>query len=639
MNREELRETLKGYLKDYVERETTLAKNKPFYVCPLCKSGQKGNKTGAFKLKGQDTANAVKWECYACGEYGDIFDLYGKLHETSDYNEQLKGLSDIFGLHLEQRRIEPMTSEPTKAEVNYNDFFLKANKDLNKTAYHRGISLETLNRFKVGFVQNWKHPKSKSSMHPSPRLIIPTSEESYLARDTRATLTDTQKQYSKMKVGAIHIFNIPALYEASKPIFVVEGEIDALSIIDAGGEAIALGSINQRNYFAQMVTNKKPVQPLIIALDNDEKGKKATLELKEMLDRAGVKAFVADICGKYKDANEALNQDKDQFIQSLKNAETLTEAEHEEAKKEYLQTSTAYFIQGFMNDIADSINTPCIETGFSKLDNALDGGLYEGLYIVGAISSLGKTTYVLQMADYIAGSGTDVLIFSLEMARAELMARSISRHTLLEVIENGGEFSHAKTARGILAGHRHKNYCQAERNLINTAIKAYSEYAHNIYIIEGVGDVSVTQIKEKVQKHISITGRKPVVIVDYLQILAPYNDRTSDKQNTDKAVLELKRMSRDYKLPVICVSSLNRDNYNKTISLEALKESGSIEYGSDVVIGLQFVGAGSKDFDVNKAKEKNPREVEAIILKNRNGRTGKKINYAYYSWFNYLEEQ
>ena len=133
-------------------------------------------------------------------------------------------------------------------------------------------------------------------------------------------------------------------------------------------------------------------------------------------------------------------------------------------------------------------------------------------------------------------------------------------------------------------------------------------------------------------------GSAPVVIVDYLQILAPYNERLTDKQNVDKTVLELKRISRDYKIPVIGISSFNRANYSTAVNLEAFKESGAIEYSSDVLIGLQLKGSGSKDFDVNTAKAKNPREVELVILKNRNGRTGEKIDFNYYPLFNYFRE-
>ena len=113
----------------------------------------------------------------------------------------------------------------------------------------------------------------------------------------------------------------------------------------------------------------------------------------------------------------------------------------------------------------------------------------------------------------------------------------------------------------------------------------------------------------------------------------------TDKQNMDKAVLELKRLSRDVKTPIIGISSLNRANYSTPVSMEALKETGGLEYGSDVVIGLQLKGTGEKNFDVNEAKRKSPREIELVVLKNRNGQTGDKITYSYYPMFNYFEEQ
>ncbi len=96
-------------------------------------------------------------------------------------------------------------------------------------------------------------------------------------------------------------------------------------------------------------------------------------------------------------------------------------------KEKYLDTATSHYLQEFIDGIANSVDTPFLPTGFPKLDNVLDGGLYEGLYIIGAISSLGKTTIITQIADQVASQGHDVLIFSLEMARSELMAKSISR--------------------------------------------------------------------------------------------------------------------------------------------------------------------------------------------------------------------
>lgn len=58
-----------------------------------------------------------------------------------------------------------------------------------------------------------------------------------------------------------------------------------------------------------------------------------------------------------------------------------------------------------------------------------------------------------------------------------------------------------------------------------------------------------------------------------MQILASYNDRATDKQNIDKAVIKLKRISRDYKTPVVAISSFNRANYRKTFKKYNQKKS------------------------------------------------------------------
>jgi replicative DNA helicase len=68
------------------------------------------------------------------------------------------------------------------------------------------------------------------------------------------------------------------------------------------------------------------------------------------------------------------------------------------------------------------------------------------------------------------------------------------------------------------------------------------------------------------------------------------------------------------------------------------KESGAIEYGSDVLIGLHFKGAGQPGFDLETAYNNDPREVELKILKNREGKPGQRIAYNFYPKFNYFEE-
>lgn len=660
MERQDAREQLKGYLRNYVESVTQKSKGANLYVCPLCGSGKGKNGTGAFSIK-----NGTSWKCFSCNAGGDIFDLYGAINGTADHNEQLRGISELYGVQVnsyrstDQEDFRPAYQNQPKSEqythsnihtsaytqtqqtetADYTDFFLQAHKAIEQTDYwkRRGLSKETVDRFKLGYVAEWRHPKAPKAP-TSPRLIIPTSTGSYLARDTREQIPEEQRAYSKSKVGSIQLFNKKALQTATKPIFIVEGELDALSIIEVGGEAVALGTTTKSKALIELLKAQAPAQALIIALDNDEAGQRASRELIEGLQGLNIPCYSFNPCGEYKDANEALQRDRETLTIAVEEAEHLQDEEAQAQREAYLKNSTANYLQSFINGIADSVDTPYIPTGFKKLDSVLDGGLYEGLYIVGAISSLGKTTIITQIADQIAQAGTDVLIFSLEMARAEIMAKSISRHTLQSVLATGGDIRNAKTARGITTGKRYIDYSQTERDLINSSILEYSKYAQNIYISEGVGDIGAEQIRETVKKHTLFTGKTPVVIIDYLQILAPYSERATDKQNTDKAVMELKRISRDYKTPVIGISSFNRANYKEAVTMEAFKESGAIEYSSDILIGLQLKGAGKKDFDANEAKRKDPREIELVILKNRNGRTGDSLSFNFYPLFNYFEE-
>ena len=656
MQRQDAREELKGKLKEYVETITRKSKGANMYICPICGSGSGKNGTGAFSIKGDS------WKCFSCNAGGDIFDLIGAVEGIADHNEQLKRAGELYNISIDAYRStaqddfkeyqnQPKTEQHThnnihtsaytqqEGETSYKPYLLEAHKHINETDYpqRRGLTEKTINAFMLGYDAEWRHP-DRPNAPTSPRLIIPVSMDSYFARDTREVIPESQRPYSKQNVGQKKIFNRKILNTAQKPIFVVEGELDALSIIDVGGEAVALGSTTKIRAFIELCKAVRPAQPLIISMDNDTAGAKAKEELIKGLTELNIEHYAIDIYGDYKDANEALIKGREAFTAKVKEAEQIKSEADQMKKANYLKTSTAHYLQSFIDGITDSVNTPFIPTGFKQLDAVLDGGLYEGLYIVGAISSLGKTTLINQIADQIAQSGKDVLIFSLEMARAEIMAKSISRHTLQSVLASGGNIQNAKTSRGITTGTRYKDYNKAEIELINEAIKTYGGYAEHIYISEGIGDIGAEQIRQTVKEHILYTGNTPIVVIDYLQILAPYSERATDKQNTDKAVMELKRISRDYKTPVIGISSFNRANYKEAVTMEAFKESGAIEYSSDVLIGLQLKGAGESGFNATKAKAKNPRQIELVILKNRNGRTGDKIAYSFYPLFNYFAE-
>lgn len=600
--------------------------------------------------------------CFSCGVNYDIFDVIGIDTGATTFPEQYNAACDYFHIIGEEYEPEhhPQTEKPAPDPEDFTAFYAKAHEAIDKTTYHRGLTRETLDRFNVGFAAHWKHPKRPSDT-TSPRLIIPTSPTSYTARYTGEGdfIGYNGMKMNKGKVGAVHIFNVEALASEEKPVFVVEGEIDAMSIEQCGFPAVGLGSISNAQRFVDAARENKPKRPIIIALDNDGNDKviEAEGKISAGLQLVGVPTYRCNFYDKYKDANDFLVADP----QGLKAALEKTAAEVELQYQDTMETEAeaykrencvASLIKDFTNGIAESVATPAVSTGFPTLDTILDGGFYPGLYTMGAITGLGKTTFILQIADNIAQTKHDVLIFSLEMARSELMSKSISRHTFL-IADDAGRLKDAKTARGITSGAKWLRYSASEKQLIKDATAEYSYYAPYLYIIEGMGALGVKEIREQVERHISLTGNKPTVIIDYLQILAPYDPRSSDKQNTDKAVLELKRMSRDLMLPVIAVSSFNRENYTAPVNLAALKESGAIEYGSDIIIGLQYKDMDYKESESDTARNKRIRElfkdndkkakeakdvcVQLKILKNRHGGKG-SVFFQFYPMFNYYEE-
>lgn len=646
------KEELKTREPDFLEPAKKKVNGHTTYICPNCGNGS-GSSGDGIALDPHIT-KAKRYKCFVCGLSEDIIGLW-KIHRgTTDDREAFIELYNYYGLQIDSKltvqenfksenqkraKNEQYTQDSIQTKKTSNIAYYKAcNERLIQTSYfkERGLSEIVMSKYMLGYDPNYTRGTGGKKWKA---VIIPTSPTSFVARNIA---TDAQKGDRYRKSGASQLYLKKTLTEASNPIFIVEGELDALSIVEVGGEAVGLGSTSNCRQLLQTLQNQKPAQPLILALDNDEDGEKTAQTLANELTALNIPFYKYNPYGEAKDANGALTASREYFkeeirraVEECKNAE---EEKLESQKEEYLKTSTTYQLQSFINGIADSVNTPYTPTGFTDLDSVLDGGLYEGLYIVGAISSLGKTTLVLQIADQIAEAGEDVLIFSLEMARSELIAKSISRLTLLDVLQNKGRLQDAKTTRGVTTGSRYKHYSQTEQELIQRAITVYGQYAKNIYIHEGIGDIGVQQIREAITMHILFTSKNPVVLIDYIQILAPANIRATDKQNIDKAVLELKRISRDFKLTVIGVSSVNRASYNTPATMEMLKESGSLEFGSDVIWGLQLKGVGSNSFDVNTAKNKNPREVELVVLKNRNGATGGKLSFEYYPMFNYFKE-
>lgn len=315
-------------------------------------------------------------------------------------------------------------------------------------------------------------------------------------------------------------------------------------------------------------------------------------------------------------------------------------------------------------------------TGFAKLDEALDGGFHGSqLLCLGAISSLGKSTWCLQIATQMAELGKDVLIFSLEMSRDELNAKTISRYShmlTLDAIRRLNANTDIKTeftTFEVLKGEVFSDYPETYESFMRSVDKARSVAGH-IYIHVGNNDVSVDEVAATVRRHILATGNKPAVFIDYLQILNPSKESTEKRydvrRSTNDDITKLKVLARNEDIPVVVVSAFNRASYTETVSMSSFRESSGIEYSSDVLFGLQYQGMDYQEgfFTQNNqhgkgkesqedhntrvsklfedmqilAAEGKAQPIELKILKNRNGSKA-TLPFKFTPKFNYYEEE
>lgn len=302
----------------------------PSYICPICKSGTGKNGTGIKQCK-NDPYHFTCWSgnCFECK---DIIDIIGLKYGLDSYNTKLRKACEIYGIDYTKLDYEGTAGTFTSGnkstppisrqsshhkepmESDYIKFFRKCHDNIDKCDYltHRGISRQIQDFYFVGyqwFRNHWK-------------LIIPTSQFSYYCRDTRPDNEIPEKElaWKKFKKGKVHLFNVKQAYKSDKPIFIVEGEIDAMSVIELGYQAIGLGSTSEIDIFVDYLKEHPISQTLLISLDNDESGANASALLANNLDELGVSYKVVNISGSYKDPNEHLVADRIGFIQAVQSA-------------------------------------------------------------------------------------------------------------------------------------------------------------------------------------------------------------------------------------------------------------------------------------------------------------------------------
>ncbi|MBR0418324.1 MAG: DnaB-like helicase C-terminal domain-containing protein [Erysipelotrichaceae bacterium] len=276
-------------------------------------------------------------------------------------------------------------------------------------------------------------------------------------------------------------------------------------------------------------------------------------------------------------------------------------------------------------------------SGFGDLDYKMFGGFTPGLHFLGAVSSLGKSTFALQMAANLAERGIPVMFISLEMDKEYLLAKILSSKLYRNTSVNSAS---AKTANQILSEATEK-FTDEDWKCYDEALREIAEYGDNLIILENqIDPVTVEDVKVLVRKFIDTYHVKPFVIIDYLQILSSKINAASagERMATENKIIALRSLAKENDIPVLVISSLNRENYSTKANMASFKETGLIEYSADTLLALQFKGVEEAGFDVEEAKTRYPREIELKILKQRYGETGVSIDYEFYPKYSYFRE-
>lgn len=252
--------------------------------------------------------------------------------------------------------------------------------------------------------------------------------------------------------------------------------------------------------------------------------------------------------------------------------------------------------EAYWDELAERQNREAVSTGIVLVDNLTDGIRPGSLTIVGARPSVGKSAFTLQVALNVARKRKKVLFLPLEMTAAETVDRIVLR------------FGEGLTYSDLRSG----KLDEAKRESVNIWIDYLYDLRECFKIYEGVRDL------ERIRA--LIEDEKPdLVIIDQLSQIQTNDERATIRERYVEVTRELKALALSEKTSIWLPVQMNRESSKSgTVSIDYLKESGSIEEDADIVLLL----SNEKDEEGNPMRTETGRMVKLEVAKNRQGRCG-----------------
>lgn len=548
------------------------------------------------------------FRCFGCGVGGDVFDFVQRI-ENCTFDEAVRKVMEIAGINeplpIGKKEPLPIGKEAEEHKEDFSKFIEEAYKNIGKTDYllKRGISKTLINKYHIGF--------------DGEGVIFPLSYRDKTIGYVKRFIEGDRRYYNPRGVKLIP-FNIDVKQDI---VFVTEGIFDALAVEEAISlPAIALLGSQNHNILLENLN----CDHYIIMLDNDETGQKQALELYNKLKGKGKKVTLFDSSlypEGIKDPNEWLVRDKNGFKKVLDLYITI-------AKKPY---SLKALTLNYQNTFRAGKYKP-ISTGIKAIDTVLEGGLRKGMfYTIGAMPGTGKSSLCIQLTDSLAKAGYNVIYVSVEMSEYEIQSKLFAREFTLTRLKQGflkkGEvLIQTELLKGSIAD---RDKAVAFSEIIRDYISKVGEKIFIVYT------TSLEEIKQAVA-----TEPNSILIVDYLQKIQPNGRFQTDKQRIDAVLNELNEIKNKYEIPILLVSSINRQSYNNESEMSAFKETGTIEYDT----AAAFVMTTKKD--ENRKDIVGEDELRGVYkyvylecVKNRYGQVGEKKELVFYPLFSHFEEE
>lgn len=558
-----------------------------------------------------------RYKCFVCQESGDVIDLYVKV-KGKEFKQAVEELAKLCGLAyntiVTKRRDKIPMNKKSLIEAKYNDYsgiyeelynFCKGiDQESENYLVNRGLKKETINKFNIFSIKDYKtteeHLKSKYNIEQlkmagllndignliftKHKIIFPFFQNGKIVFLQGRLNKDLESvKYLNLNGRPVTLYNIDTLTDIQKneKIFITEGVLDALILLQNGYRAIGIIGVNNFKY--DYIDMFKGLD-IVLALDNDPAGEEAIYRLAKMFYSKGQGISALKLPEGVKDITD--------FFTS-KNKEDFEAIPVNPIELQEMPKPVSVFLASYYETLGDGTTKIIgIKTGLEELDKATLG--LDGLIVIGGIAGQGKTSFVLQLAYDVSELGTPALFYSLEMPRRAIFTKIFSRLSSVkysDIMLKGGRYLNEKKEDIYLSGEdSFYNLLTPEQvKNLGEAKEKINKVSDMLYIrTQEQGEEPINF--ESVEKEIEFIksyhkSDKVLVVVDHLQVfeLDNYKDQI-DKEN--KLITGFKNIVEKTGATIILVSQKNKMGFSKA-GLQTIKGSVDIVYLADVVMFLE----------------------------------------------------